>query len=67
MNIEAIIANINNTIAGKELLREKFYNLGQQTSSAEVRFTMRAMVDFLDSNLAELGAIKRDLELCIKE
>lgn len=64
MDVKTVIKNIDNTIHGKEMLREKLYSISQQSTDPDTIKMMTAVVDFIDVNLTELRAIKRDLEMC---
>lgn len=62
MNIQTVIANLKNTIAGKEMLLETYKNPSVLTKS--IRETMTHM---LEINIAELQRILQDVEQCIPE
>ena len=62
MNIQTVIANLLNTIAGKEeLLERSRARLVQRPVPDDVTyFTIKSTVEFLEVNLKELNAILYD-------
>lgn len=60
MNIQTVIANLKNTIAGKEMLLETYRNPSVLTKP--IRETMTHM---LEINIAELKRILQDVEQCV--
>ena len=67
MNIETVIANINNTIAGKEQLKNKMHALSRSSTDPVAQAGLDAIVECVNLNLQELNAIKSDLERCVNE
>ena len=66
MNIQTVITNLKNTIAGKEmLLAEKIDRKehGWFNSTSEI-VANRATIEFLEINIDELKRILKDLEQC---
>ena len=59
MNIQTVITNLRNTIAGKEMLLETYKNPSVLTKP--IRETMTHM---LEINIAELKRILQDVEQC---
>ena len=60
MNLQTVITNLKNTIAGKEMLLETYKNPSILTKS--VRETMAHM---LEININELKDILADVEKCV--
>lgn len=62
MNIQTVIANLLNTIEGKEQLLERSRKrLAQRPVPDDVTyFTIKSTVEFLEINLKELNAILAD-------
>ncbi len=62
MNIQTVITNLKNTIAGKEMLLETYKNPSVLTKP--IRETMTHM---LEINIDELKKILADVEQCIEK
>lgn len=68
MNIETVIANIDNTIAGKKQLKNKMHLLSQALDNDPIaRAGLVAIAECVELNLQELAAIKHDLTQCVTE
>jgi len=67
MNLQTVITNLRNTIAGKEaMLAEKIDRKehGWFNSTSEI-VANRATIEFLEINIAELKRILADVEQCV--
>ena len=60
MDLDTVISNLNNTIAGKELLMAE-YKKFQQVATTPEYMALDAVVKFLTINIKELNAIRDDL------
>ena len=61
MNLQTVITNLKNTIAGKEMLLETYKNPGVDPYP---KFVKEAMIQFLETNISELNRILDDLVEC---
>ena len=62
MNLQTVITNLKNTIAGKEMLLDSYKN---PSVNPYPKFVKEAMIDFLEVNIAELKRILADVEQCV--
>ena len=62
MNLQTVITNLKNTIAGKEMLLDSYKN---PSVNPYPKFVKEAMIDFLEVNIAELNRILADVEKCV--
>lgn len=62
MNLQTVITNLKNTIAGKEMLLDSYKN---PSVNPYPKFVKEAMIDFLEVNIAELKRILADVEKCV--
>ena len=62
MNLQTVITNLKNTIAGKEMLLDSYKN---PSVNPYPKFVKEAMIDFLEVNIAELKKILADVEQCV--
>ena len=62
MNLQTVITNLRNTIAGKEMLLDTYKNPSVNPYN---KFAKEAMIDFLEVNIAELKRILADVEQCV--
>ena len=69
MNLQTVITNLKNTIAGKEQLLEEYKKASMVAVRNDTpdRATIGAMAGFLSVNLQELRAILADVEVCIAD
>jgi hypothetical protein len=66
MNLQTVITNLRNTIAGKEkYLAECKCALDNGITKTEVHISLFTTHEFLRVNIAELKRILQDLEVCI--
>ena len=64
MNLQTVITNLRNTIAGKEMLLDSYKN---PSVNPYPKFVKEAMIDFLEVNIDELKRILQDVEQCRPE
>jgi hypothetical protein len=64
MNIQTVITNLRNTIAGKEKMLTHMNEYRVYASEGQV-MAHNATVEFLKINIDELKRILQDLEVCI--
>ena len=62
MNLQTVITNLRNTIAGKEMLLDSYKN---PSVNPYPKFVKEAMIDFLEVNINELKRILADVEKCV--
>lgn len=70
MNLQTVITNLKNTIAGKEqALKEynKVLNVYIDPVDVGERMAITATVEYLEINIAELKRILADVEKCVEK
>ena len=64
MNIQTVIANLDNTIKGKEAFLTLARDSRKVSTSAEL-IAVEATIQFLEINIDELKRIRGDLVMCL--
>ena len=67
MNLQTIITNLQNTIAGKEMLLVTYENPSVGRHDVGSRMAMTATIEFLKVNIDELKRILADVEKCVEK
>jgi flagellar biosynthesis chaperone FliJ len=66
MNLQTVITNLKNTIAGKEkYLAQVDSALAEGVASSQLRIALSTTQEFLQINIAELKRILADVEKCV--
>lgn len=65
--VNKVLSNLNNTIRGKESLLQSIRESREECNEVSEKAVLYAMEMFIDVNLIELNAIRKDLSIALGE